>query len=411
MLSLRRKHFYLNKKVFYKGKIKYIIIMPKTPKIEENENILEIAPIGKGKRILLFFADFFLSFLLSFILFNVVVTPLGYLITDYDKKSEVSSTYENMKLDILYGRDLLYYHDEDDKYLFSYSLSFTYDVFLSYFCLDIETSPDINYPEYGHKKVNDVIWTYYHDIKNDDSKYAFLFVKYNVDEYFEEVDNQFVLKDIYKEGLAPYFNPTSDLSKQGMNYYDEIGQKFFFNLYGEVISDIEQNDLTYSGAALSYNDADVFIREFETFYQNFFTYSSIITYFIIWLAYFFIIPLFRKKHQTIGMSLMKIQRLNIHRLKLYSKVESALGSIYPLFTGASICFLLPMTIVGVAFPFSLPILIYAIVMAILFQIVSAIFLIFNSYNRTITDWFSQSVCVSNENLDAIYSIEDYNKNQ
>ncbi|HOZ02593.1 MAG TPA: hypothetical protein PKV57_02165, partial [Bacilli bacterium] len=231
------------------------------------------------------------------------------------------------------------------------------------------------------------------------------------DEYFEEVENQFVLKDIYKEELAPYFNSTSDLSKQGMNYYDEIGQKFFFNLYGEVISDIEQNDITYSGAALSYNNADVFIREFETFYRNFFTYSSIITYVIIWLAYFFIIPLFRKKHQTIGMSLMKIQRLNIHRLKLYSKVESALGSIYPLFTGASICFLLPMTIVGVAFPFSLPILIYAIVMAILFQIVSAIFLIFNSYNRTITDWFSQSVCVSNENLDAIYSIEDYNKNQ
>lgn len=406
MLSPRRKHFYLNKKVFNKRKIKYINSMSKSPTTEENENILEIAPIGKGKRTLLFFADFFLSFLLSFIIFNVAVTPLGYLITDYDKKSEVSSTYEDMKLDILYGRDLLYYHDEDDKYLFSYSLSFTYDVFLSYFCLDEETSPNVNYPEYGHKKANDVIWTYYSNIRNNDSQYIDLFEKYNLDEYFKEIDNQFVLKDIYKEELAPYFNPTSDLSNQGMNYYDEIGQKFFFNLYGEVISDIELNDLTYSGAALSYNDADVFIRIFELFYRDFFTYSSIIAYFIVWLVYFFIIPFFRKKHQTIGMSLMKVQRLNIHRLKLYSKVESALGSIYPLFTGASICFLLPMTIVGVAFPFSLPILIYIIVMALLFQVVSAIFLIFNSYNRTITDWCSQSVCVSNENLDAIYSIED-----
>ncbi len=411
MLSLLRKHFYLNKKVFNEIKIKYINSMPKTPATEENDNVIEIAPIGKGKRILLFFADFFLSFLMSFIIFNVAVTPIGYLITDYDTKSETSSTYENMKLDILYGRDLLYYHDEDDKYLFSYSLSFTYDVFLSYFCLDEEISPSVNYPEYGHKKANDVIWTYYHNIRNNDSQYATLFEKYNVDEYFEEIDNEFALKAIYKEELAPYFNPTSDLSKQGMNYYDEIGQKFFFNLYGEVISDIEQNDITYSGAALSYNNADVFIRKFETFYRNFFTYSSIITYAIIWLAYFFIIPLFRKKHQTIGMSLMKIQRLNIHRLKLYSKVESALSSIYPLFTGASICFLLPMTIVGVAFPFSLSILIYVIVMSLLFQLVSAIFLIFNSYNRTITDWFSQSVCVSNENVDAIYSIEDYNKGQ
>ncbi len=385
--------------------------MSKTATAEENENVIEIAPIGKGKRILLFFADFFLSFLISFILFNVAVTPLGYLITQYDKKSEVSSTYENMKLDILYGRDLLYYHDEDDKYLFSYSLSFTYDVFLSYFCLDSETSPNINYPEYGHKKANDVIWTYYHNIKSDDSKYVSSFEKYNLDEYFDKVDNHFVLKDIYKEELTPYFNPTSDLSKQGMNYYDEIGQKLFFNLYGEVISDIEQNDITYSGSELSYKDADIFVREFETFYRDFFTYSSIVAYLIAWLVYFFIIPFFRKKHQTVGMSLMKIQRLNIHRLKLYSKVESALGSIYPLFTGASICFFLPMTIVGLAFPFSLPVLIYVIVMSLLFQIVSVIFLIFNSYNRTITDWCSQSVCVSNENLDAIYSIEDYNKGQ
>lgn len=385
--------------------------MSKTPTIEENENIVEIAPIGKGKRTLLFFADFFLSFLMSFILFNVAVTPLGYLITEYDKKSEVSSTYENMKLDILYGRNLLSYHDEDEKYYFSSSLSFTYDVFLSYFCLDSEISPDVNYPEYGHKIENDVIWTYFHDIKVNDIQYVTLFEKYNVEQYFDKIDDHFVLQNIYKEELAPYFNPTSDLSKLGMKYYDDIGQKLFFNLYGEVIADIQQNDITYSGVALSYNGADAFVREFETFYRNFFTYSSIIAYFIVWLIYFMIIPFFRNKHQTIGMSLMKIQRLNIHRLKLYSKAESALGSIYPLFTGASICFLLPMTIVGLAFPFSLPILIYMIVLSLLFQLVSAIFLIFNSYNRTITDWCSQSVCVSNENLDAIYSIGDYNKGQ
>lgn len=175
--------------------------------------------------------------------------------------------------------------------------------------------------------------------------------------------------------------------------------------------DIGENDLTYSGVELTYKGADVFVRQFETFYRNFFTYSSIITYFIVWLIYFLFIPLFREKHQTIGMSLMKIQRLNVHRLKLYTKTESAIGSVYALFTGASICFLLPMTIGGFALPFSLSILATIIVVSLLFQLISVIFMLFNNFNRTLTDWSSQSVCVTSENLDAIYSIEDYNKKQ
>ncbi|HPS18851.1 MAG TPA: hypothetical protein PLR04_01820 [Bacilli bacterium] len=382
--------------------------MQKVAQPEDGNNIIEIAPIGKGRRILLFFADYFLSFIISFLLFNIAVVPLGYLITQYDKKSDVSSTYENTKLDILYGRELLYYHDADDKYLFSTSLSFTYDVFLSYYCLDDALSPDVNYPEYGHKIENDVIWTYYHDIKQDDNLYYSLFDSYNTAGYFKKVGDQYYLEDLYKQEIAPYFNPSSEISTNGMNYYDKIGQKFFFNLYGEVIDDIKANDITYSPIALSYKEADVFVREFDAYYKNFFTYTSIIAYFISWLAYFFFVPLFREKHQTIGMSLMKIQRLNIHRLKLYTKGESALASIYPLFTGASICFFLPMTITGLTLPFALSILIYVLVLSILFQIVSAIFIIFNSYNRTITDLCSQSVCVTTENLDAIYSIEEYN---
>lgn len=382
-----------------------------TQNIEEKENILEIAPIGKGKRVLVFLADYFLSFFLTFLLFNVAITPLGYVISQYEERSEVSSTYENMKLDILYGRSLLYYHDESNKYKFSYSISYTYDLFLSYFCLNSNISPDVNYPEYGHKIENDVIWTYYHNIKSSDSSYETLFETYNTGGYFEKIGDQYVLKDSFKQELIPYFNPSSEISTNGKQYYDAIGQDFFFNLYGEVILDIEVNNLTHPGIELSFNDADVFVQGFEDFVKDFFSYSAIAAHCLSWLIYFFIIPFFRKKHQTIAMSIMKIQRLNIHHLRLYTKSESALSSIYPLLTSASVCFFLPMTIVGVAFPFSLSLLIYILVLSLLFIVISAIFMLFNSFNRTITDWLSQSVCVTTENVNAIYSVDDYNKKQ
>ena len=377
--------------------------------IDQNQSkILEIAPIGKGKRFLLFWADYFLSFILCFVLYNIAVVPLGYVFSQYDKKSDVSSTYEDMKLDILYGNDLLFYHDEDDIHVFSYSLNYTFDCFLSYYCLDEETSPNVNYPQYGHKIANDVIWTYFNNVKNDSSAYDSFFDLYNDDGYFIKVSNDYVLASPYKEELAPYFTSGSDISTNAENYYDDIGQNLFLNLYGEVIDDISINDITYSGIDLSYNEADVYVTEFETFYKNFFAYTSIITFAISWLIYFLLIPLFRKKHQTIGMSIMKVQRINVHRLKLFLKRESALSSFYPFLSNASMCFFMPMTIVGATFPFALSTLIVTFVLSVLFQIVSVVFLLFNSYNRTLTDLCSQSVCVTTENLDAIYSIEDYN---
>lgn len=380
-----------------------------------NPNVLEIAPIGKGKRTLLFFADFFLSFIAAFFLFNVAVAPLGYLITNYEAKGEESATYEHMKLDILYGHKLLYFHEIDDKYYFPESLEFTYDVFLSYFCFDDENAGIINYPEFGHKKENDVIWTYFHDIKMTNSKYFTLFSTYaNIEEessFFVRQGDEFVLKPIYKDELVTHFDESADMSKIGKQYYDDIGENIFFNLYAEIITGIQRTNLSYSGIELSYNEAAKIAQKFEVFRQDYFTYSSIIAYFIAWLVYFFIIPLCRQKHQTLGMLLMKIQRINVHRLKLYSRVESAIGSVYPLLTGALICFFLPMTVMGVAFSFSLSMLIYLSMCSLALQIISVIFMIFNGYNRTITDWCSQSVCVTTENLDAIYSIEEYNKKQ
>lgn len=269
-----------------------------------NPNVLEIAPIGKGKRTLLFFADFFLSFIAAFFLFNVAVAPLGYLITNYEAKGEESATYEHMKLDILYGHKLLYFHEIDDKYYFPESLEFTYDVFLSYFCFDDENAGIINYPEFGHKKENDVIWTYFHDIRMTNSKYFTLFSTYaNIEEessFFVRQGDEFVLKPIYKDELVTHFDESADMSKIGKQYYDDIGENIFFNLYAEIITGIQRTNLSYSGIELSYNEAAKIAQKFEVFRQDYFTYSSIIAYFIAWLVYFFIIPLCRQKTPDSG---------------------------------------------------------------------------------------------------------------
>ena len=55
-------------------------------KIKKEEPVeLEIHPLSKWKRILLFLADYFIGFICAFILVNVAVMPLASLITNsYD---------------------------------------------------------------------------------------------------------------------------------------------------------------------------------------------------------------------------------------------------------------------------------------------------------------------------------------
>ena len=57
--------------------------------MEENQEkkVINLVPLKKGKRILLFLADYFINFILGFLLFVVACYPLGKLMTGYTAKT------------------------------------------------------------------------------------------------------------------------------------------------------------------------------------------------------------------------------------------------------------------------------------------------------------------------------------
>ena len=61
---------------------------------------LNIKVISKWKRILINLGDFFINFILAFLIFNVAVTPVGKVFTDYNTKSKQFETCETLKTDI-----------------------------------------------------------------------------------------------------------------------------------------------------------------------------------------------------------------------------------------------------------------------------------------------------------------------
>ena len=76
---------------------------------EKEQRIIELKPLSKWKRLLLFLGDYFLMFIISFTLFNLAVFPLAKVICDTQNRSDRASYLEQQAYDML----------KEDKYLYS----------------------------------------------------------------------------------------------------------------------------------------------------------------------------------------------------------------------------------------------------------------------------------------------------
>ena len=140
--------------------------------LEDNNNkVIDIFPLNKWKRVLLFLADLFINFILSFVVFNVAVMPIGKLATGYTNKAErYNQNLKNMH-SVLYGNKVVLHYNEYSEDDIDSNINYTYNCWLSYYCYSDESSIDANYPQYGHKDENDIIANFYSNIRNDNDSY------------------------------------------------------------------------------------------------------------------------------------------------------------------------------------------------------------------------------------------------
>lgn len=376
-------------------------------KQEEEKKVVEVVPLGKWKRILVFFADFFICFLAAFVFLNAMTMPIGQAITGFSAKQKKSSESMSMMHTILYKNGVvLAYKGNDDDDIDS-NILYTFDCWLSYYVLDEAESPDTTHPQYGHKEANKVIYHYFNDLRDNHDQYISLFDHYNeTNHYFTLSGTDYVLNDLTKSKLIPYFDPKVELGSEVKTLVKAIKSNAFLPLLAEVFTDIKTNDLTYNSQ--SYNECETIVKNFSQYLRYLVAITILIAYFLAVVILFLIIPLINKNRKTISMMMMHIERINISRLYVCKRSESVSNSLFALLSNAGFLFTLPISFVTFSFVFNLNVIVIFTLLAALLCLVSFIFILFNPFNRALSDIFSRSVMITTDKLDEIYRAKGYN---
>ena len=374
--------------------------------MEENQQTktINISPISKGKRILSFLADFFLLFIVTFVLFNVMVMPLGNIMTNSTNRQKISDEAAVTQFNILYDQKVMLHENSDDLYYYTSNVEFTMNCYLSYYSFSDSDVLDAH-KQFGHKEENEVIKHFYQDIRNDFGIYLSTLQKFNNEyQYFIIDGNDISLKEEVKTNIKLSFFSPDDMSENGKTMLGNL-QNEFMNLYADVFKDIEKNDLINNGS--SYLANKQIVSERETFFQWQLVISSFIAYLLSIIIYFIIVPLFTPDGRTLAMLMMRLSRIGTNNLYLLSKGENVLSAIYMVAFNLAVVFFMPMTYVAFTYLFNVPALLSSLFIGLAVVIASLITLLISPYNRTICDYLSRSVVIKNEDLDEIYRSKGY----
>ena len=290
------------------------------------------------------------------------------------------------------------------------NISYTYDCWLSYYVLDEAVDP--NNPEFKHDLSNEVIYTFYHEIRHDDTTYIDLYTKQNVKyDYFvkdDEVGNtNFILKNEYREMLVYHFQPGESLGTNGKEVYDNLSNIFTI-FYRTIMEDVLKNDLTYENK--SYIELNNRLSELMLADRWIFATCIIISFVISFSLIYVMCPLIKQSGKTPTMYIMKIERVGINNLSKLKSIDIFLSYIYNFFLSMPFLLFLPITYSGYSFIYALtlPIIPYASLLGSLLLIASLIITLVHPMNRSLSDLLSRSVLITTGDLDNVYYMKGYN---
>ena len=372
------------------------------------EKGVDINPLKKGKRVLVFLADFFLNLIITFFLFSIAVAPIGKAITNFNSKDEEHANVATEMYNFYYESGVLHKNSEFESYDLTAGIEYTFRCFLSYYVLDSESSIDPSYPQYGHKDENNTIRHFYRDVRGNEDTYNSLFEKYNNDIGYFVLDTEYVLKTEVKNELYSFFDVKDEMGNVGKGYYETIQNKLFNPLMAEVISDMEKNDLSLPGHEHTFVECQNILSALETYHANLMTICTFIAYFVSTLIYYLVIPFFNMDRKTLGMMMMKIERVVFTSLNHPSKVHQLLIVFYALLTNMILLVLIPAILVPFNNLFANSWLLYSSIFSLVLSLASLIFMLINQYNRSLTDYLSNTLYLAQDDMDALYRARGYN---
>ncbi len=363
-----------------------------------NPKYLDISPLTKGKRMLVYLADLFLNFFVALILFSVAVYPIGKIVGGYDSYQE--KLYENQveRLDILYDNYLLDYDENDDsadKYNITTSLEFSANAYLIGF-LEETYEPDyfsLFYIDYLGEDVDAV--------KN-------LLQEYDSYGFFDYTGESIVLSDSYKTSFSPLLDENDSLSSTAQSAYNYFIQSFFANIYSEMMYVIlDSEKITSESPLYQYRVLDDQNDEL-TYQMNMISvYCTYISYFLGSVIYFLVIPVVSRRGKTIPMMALRRERVVMENFKILKRRDRILYSFYQMVMCLPLIMLVPVMYIDIATVFSLPYLFYLSLISLVLVLASFIFIFCNHYHRTLGDFISKTVLISTDDLEKIYASKGY----
>ena len=371
--------------------------------MEEDKRVINVNPLSKWKRFLMFLGDFGITFILAFTIFNLVSYPLAKIIMTSDKDVDKVDNLSNEATKMLIDSKIIF--EDKSSYDLENHVHYTFKVFLSYYAFD-ELEPDINNPQYGHKEENEVIRHYFVDIKNDENAYYDNFIAVNEKDEMFIIDKEaksIMMKTEYRELLSLELleKEEADYSTLMTNFRDNVFSQLFFKY---VYIDIQNNDFVKDG--VSYNGLLSQISKIQKKLQWIASITAIITTILCWSAVYLIYPLINEEKRTPTMSIMRISKLDFRRMMTVTRGKVILESFYYLIYTLGFSIFLPSVYFGVAYCFNLPMLFVISVVSFSLMLVSLIFMLFNQYNRSITDFIVSNVLLPTSELDALYRSDD-----
>ena len=376
--------------------------------MEENQEkkVINLDPLKKGKRILLFLADYFIDFILGFLLFVVMVYPLGKVMTGFSAKKDVYNANLELRGQILIGSKIIHNSHDVDIYNISYNVDFTSDCFLSYYAFDEESPSNMRYNQFGHKEDNKVFHTYFINILGDENKFITLFDKYNEKfTYFDRSGANLTLKSEIRNQVKPNFIKGEECSQVGKEYVSKIKSSVYLPMFSEIMESIKTSDLIFEGH--SYNQTQSAIIGYEKFTLNLITATALIAVFLSSSVVYLIIPLCNKGRKTIGMFIMNIEVVNIRSLGYLKKREQVLRFIYSLFQVFLISFFVPMTSIPFVEMFRIQLLFIILLFSLAFMLINMTAILFDQYNRSLFDRLLGVIHLKTADLDEVYRAKGY----
>lgn len=373
---------------------------------EQEQKFIDISPLSKWKRLLVFLGDYFLAFIISFVLFNIVVFPVAKVVVGSQKQNEEAQLLEQKALKMLKDDGYLYFPNDGASFL--EDVNYTFKVFLSYYAFD-EVTPDANNPQYGHKIENEVVRHYYENVIKNTNQYVIDFKEVNEkNQMFDIADtvDSIALKTDYKALLGNELLEQKDEEKYSeamVNFRDNVFARLF---YIHVYNHITENDYIKDGK--SFNS---YMNQSATILKNLQwipVVSSIISITLTWSILFVLIPLVNKENRTITMMAMGVSKLHYKSLGPIDSKSVMIQSFYHYVAILSSTVFLPFAYFGLAYCFNLPLLFILSTISFVLLLVSGAFIIFNQYNRSGTDIISDIVLVPTSQLDSLYMENIYN---